>query len=224
MYITLWNMNIIFLGEKERTKHNGYELSISALSPSRSQEFNIIPLAAINESAHSSMLLAISLLEIHQTFAVLGAPLEIPLSGLSRADTDPSGICLFFICGDWHILIKILENLPAAENSLQSHLLSCLSPFPSSLQWPYLTPAFVNLIVISYPWNLMSVVVYILALWTLWIKKSRTYLLVIHRHLTLWSTQLPYCKHIAQGWDPSKGSENAAALVLVSLQEDADSS
>lgn len=115
MNTTLWNMNIIFLGEKERTKHNGYELSISALSPSCSKEFNIIPLAAITESAHSSMLLAISLLEMHQTFAVLGAPLEIQLSGLSRADTDPSGICFSFICGDWHILIKIFENLPAAE-------------------------------------------------------------------------------------------------------------
>lgn len=100
MYTTLWNMNIIFLGEKERTKHNGYEPSISALSPSWSQEFNIVPLVATNESAHSSMLLAISLLEMHQTFDVPGAPLEIQLSGLSRADTDPSGICLSFICGD----------------------------------------------------------------------------------------------------------------------------
>lgn len=77
-------------------------MNISGFFLSPSQEFNIIPLTAINESAHSFLhdFFTISLLKMHQTFTVLGTCREIQLSGLSRADIDPSGIRLSFICGD----------------------------------------------------------------------------------------------------------------------------
>jgi hypothetical protein len=46
----------------------------------------------------------------------------------------------------------------------------------------------------------------------------------INFHVNLLSSQLPYCKRSSQGWGSSEGSGNTTVLLLVGLQEDADSS